>query len=122
DSTSSIVVMMPGVYAVAVTDRGCTTLDSILVNQLPYPVISLPGETSLCGSDPIVLTANPNPGLHYIWSTADTTQSISVSAPGTYSISVCDSAYISTDSVIVNQIPLPALSLPLDTLLCGNTP
>jgi len=122
DSTSSIVVMMPGVYAVAVTDRGCTTLDSILVNQLPYPVISLPGETSLCGSGPIVLTANPNPGLHYIWSTTDTTQSISVSAPGTYSISVFDSACKSTDSVIVNQYPLPALSLPLDTLLCGNTP
>lgn len=55
-----------------------------LTKQMPVPTITS-SSTFLCGEgDDLVLTASPN--NHYAWSTGDTTQSIVVTAPGSYTV------------------------------------
>lgn len=75
---------------------------------------------TLCKGDKITLTA---PGaVSYQWSTGDTTQSISVSKPGKYSVSItslCGSA--ASDSLIVTAVDPPAVPIfKTDTICKGN--
>ena len=77
-------------YYAVFTDSGtgCTAVGdaTITVNQLPTPSINVPG--LLCNGGTINLTASG--GVTYIWSTGETTNPITVNAPGTYSVTVTD--------------------------------
>jgi gliding motility-associated-like protein len=49
--------------------------------------------TAICSGNPVTLIATPSagtPGYIYVWSTGETTQSISVNKAGTYTVSVSD--------------------------------
>jgi gliding motility-associated-like protein len=62
-----------------------------------------PDTLLLCNSpNPLILDAK-NPGATYLWSTGATTQTISVTTPGTYSVTVTGPCGIGVDSVIVNE-------------------
>ncbi len=65
--------------------------------------VSISGNTSVCPGNGTNLTANPsggNPPYDYFWSNGSTTQNISVSAIGTYSVTVTDfNGNIATASV-----------------------
>lgn len=61
-----------------------------LTQQVPAgsgsAIITASGSTNLCAGDAVTLTANA--GTDYVWSTGDTTQSISVTAAGNYTVTV----------------------------------
>ncbi|MEI6683537.1 MAG: PKD domain-containing protein [Bacteroidota bacterium] len=73
-----------------------------------------------CSPQTITLTATPGSGTSpytYLWNTAATTQTIIVSATGTYSVTVTDAASTPCTasnqiSVLVNPAPVPAISGP----------
>lgn len=78
-----------GLYYVDVLDTvsGCTTTDSIMVTVPASPSFTL-SDTSVCGTQ---YTINGPAGPYvYDWSTLDSTQSITVSASGNYSLTVTD--------------------------------
>ena len=81
----------PGLFYLTVEDAiGCEYTDSIVLEQYASPSISLGPDTSLRSFDPLVLT--PGPGFEeYDWSTGESSESISVTAKGTYSVTVTDS-------------------------------
>ncbi|NUQ22590.1 MAG: T9SS type A sorting domain-containing protein [Saprospiraceae bacterium] len=66
--------------------------------------------TVLCEGESIVLTALEQ-GDSYLWSTGETTQSITVSAGGTYSVSVNYGCLVEMGSVELTQIPIPQTNL-----------
>ena len=89
-TTSSTTILSNGNYSVTVTDaQGCTGITSYNAVIPSLPLISISGATQLCSGISTVLSASP--GLtDYVWSTSQTGQSITVSSPGTYSVTASD--------------------------------
>lgn len=118
DTTSSIQVSTTGTYFVTVTNpqNGCTSSDTINVTFHPYPQVDLGNDTMTCGI--LVLDAG-NPGSSYLWNTGQTTQTITVSQTGFYSVTVTNSGgCASTDSIFVLVNPTFSIDLGPDTLVC----
>ena len=62
---------------------------------------------NLCDVGGFVTLNSGNPGATHLWSTGDTTQSISVNIPGTYSVLVTGSCGIGNDTVTITSCALP---------------
>lgn len=96
-------VNQPGKYWVMIEDA-CQgqAADTIEIKTLPSPSVRLGSDTTLCSSLPLVLDAS-NPGSSYLWSTGETSRSISVSTSGIYHVKVTNSIGCSgTDTIKVN--------------------
>ncbi|MEY4486283.1 MAG: hypothetical protein RL440_814 [Bacteroidota bacterium] len=92
---------------------GCTTtaIKPIAVNVIPSAVTSISGPTTFCAGNTVTLTA-PAAGS-YLWSTNDTTQSITVAASGTYDVDVTTAGCTATSAPIaitVNALPSPVVT------------
>jgi gliding motility-associated-like protein len=107
-------------FHVTVTHQACSSKDSVQVNTMAIPVVNLLGDRHLCDGETLYLDAG-NPGNQYLWSTGDTTQSISLTLPGEYWVRVGYFPCYNYDTVNVDLITL-AVELGPDTLLCpgGN--
>ncbi|HCE54956.1 MAG TPA: hypothetical protein DER05_08120, partial [Lutibacter sp.] len=97
-TTSTINVTAAGNYSVTVTDgnSGCSSVATVTVtgNATP-PAASISGNavlTCTTQSATLVATATVSGTASYLWNTGDTTASITVSAPGEYSVVVLDSS------------------------------
>ena len=79
-----------GLFYLTVEDViGCEYTDSMVIEEYTSPSITLGPDTILRSFDPLVLT----PGSdfeEYTWSTGESTESISVTEKGTYSVTVID--------------------------------
>ncbi|WP_433780055.1 gliding motility-associated C-terminal domain-containing protein [Flavobacterium anhuiense] len=104
--------LISGNYYVSQTLNGCEStrlLVSVTVNPTPVaPSISADGATTFCQGGSVTLTSTG--GSSYLWSTGATTQSITVSASGNYSVKVsnasgCYSAFSTATTVTVNATP-----------------
>ncbi|MBX2907254.1 MAG: T9SS type A sorting domain-containing protein [Taibaiella sp.] len=88
----------------------------------PKPIVtSLSGSFAICPGDSVFLTSSP--GISYLWSTGDTTQTIKVLAAGNYAVIRYDTfqCYITSDSVAVTFKPVPTLSSTLTPPpICNN--
>ncbi|RYD93428.1 MAG: hypothetical protein EOP50_11150, partial [Sphingobacteriales bacterium] len=111
-TTQSITVSDAGSYTVSVNNGVCTTAPSAatvvsLTAGLPTPTITASGATTFCEGGSVTLTSSSATGN--IWSNGATTQSITVSASGNYSVLVnngtCASASSAATTVTVNQLP-----------------
>ena len=99
-----------GVFTITVTARYRICPDtsaSRTVTVIPQPAIYLGSDTSICaGSEPVTLTDNINAGnplASWIWSTGQTTSSISVTTPGTYYATVNVNNCYASDTVLVQS-------------------
>ncbi|MNJ85413.1 C protein alpha-antigen precursor [compost metagenome] len=129
-TTQSITVTTPGSYTVQITDgNGCQSPASapqnIIVNPNPVaPTITASGATTFCDGGSVTLTSSTE--ATYLWSTGETTQSISVTTSGSYSVQVTDAAgcsNTSNTSVTVNPNPaVPTITAGGATTFCdGNS-
>jgi hypothetical protein len=111
-------------YIVAVTNgSGCVDMDTVVVTvvPLPTPAISTSGPTTFCAGNNVKLTSIAAP--FYKWSTSpnDTLQTITVSATGTYSVTIKNSIGCSgTKSISVTVNPLPTVDAGLNANTCAN--
>src|SRR5438045_9004535 len=81
-----------GSYTVSVTDaNGCvhSLHDALPIYPLPVVSITPSGSTTFCAGGSVDLTANPA-GASYLWSNGAVTRTITVSAGGTYTVTVTD--------------------------------
>ncbi|SMG51918.1 gliding motility-associated C-terminal domain-containing protein [Marivirga sericea] len=116
-TTPSISVTASGTYTLEVTtDAGCTSevssaIEVTVIPSPPIPVITsdqINGNFTICQGESITLTATEADS--YNWSNAATTQSITVSEQGTFSVVVTNSSTCVSDSsesvtVIVSSSP-----------------
>jgi gliding motility-associated-like protein len=96
--------------------------DTAVFQLFPQLQADLGPDFIICQGDVISLTPtlNFNNGVSYLWSNGATTSSISISAAGTYWVTVEDSCYIDTDSVTVT-IPAPfTFNFGPDQVLCSG--
>ncbi|MBL0339543.1 MAG: T9SS type A sorting domain-containing protein [Bacteroidetes bacterium] len=89
-TSQSINVTSSGAYSVRVTNSsGCSKVSpvtNVSVNSSPIATISASGSTNLCQGESVVLSASN--GSNYLWSNGQTSQSINVSTPGSYLVTV----------------------------------
>jgi len=94
----------PGTYFVTVTDNnGCIGTDSIVIseNLLPEPLID--GIFAYCPTYSTEISATSG-YVTYEWSTTEVSESITVTSPGTYTVTVTDaSGCIGETSVSVSE-------------------
>lgn len=90
ETAQKISVKNEGIYTVTVTDgSSCKTTGSISVIVRDNPVPQLNNTSSICGGDPVVLSPTGN-YVKYVWNTGATTNTISVTNPMTYIVTVTD--------------------------------
>ena len=108
DTTPTIVVPGPNIYAVTITTQaGCQVVDSVYIAQLiPAPMPQLGGNRILCFTDTLDAGMGGQ-GMSYLWNTGAITQRIPVTQSGLYRVTVThplgcsgsDAAFITLDSL-----------------------
>ncbi len=89
------------------------------VRVLVSPVANLGTDTTQCEGT-ITLNA-ANPGSTYLWSTTETSQTITVDTSGTYVVTVtAANGCTDADAVVVNIAPFPVANLGADRTQCGG--
>lgn len=106
-------------YSVTVTNEySCPASDSVYVS-FEDPTVNITGTTAICDGEPAILNATTG-YASYLWAPGqDTTQSITVTAPGQYSVTVLDSNGCEGQaSVTVTIISIPPIDLGNDQMIC----
>jgi PKD repeat protein len=84
---------MAGNYTLTVTNsNGCAASNttSVVVNAKPTCYISADPGSEVCAGNNVTLTENGGDAVSWLWTTAETTSSIVVSASGTYGVTITD--------------------------------
>jgi gliding motility-associated-like protein len=115
----------PGNYSVSLRLTNRCGLDTTLTQ--PFIINNVPPDPTaavvLCtGSE--VLDANPSdlPGLTYVWSTGDSTETITVNRQAVYRVAVTNAAGCTTNGEIRAVDNRPIVELGNDLTICQNTP
>src|SRR5690606_27207372 len=89
ETSNSITVSNAGTIIVTVTDfAGCTATASKTLNVFANPTAQISGEENICLGGSAIWTASG--GISYVWSTSETSNSITVSNAGTVIVTVTD--------------------------------
>ncbi|MDF2438074.1 MAG: Ig-like protein [Bacteroidota bacterium] len=110
-----------GMYNVSLmltSNLGCRDTASLtaVVNALPSNAITASGPLEFCSGDSVILSAATGT-YTYMWSTADTTQSITVLTSGTYVVIITDSitGCSANNMEMINVLPSPVVFAGNDT-------
>lgn len=115
DTNQTIRVISNGSFFVQVTDTsGCQSIPSAtttvtVYNLPPTPVITVNGSTDVCEHDSVILTSSP--GITYLWSTGDTTQSIAANTAGDFTVQTINGVgcpSLPSGAVTITTRPAPA--------------
>ncbi|MCY7353358.1 MAG: gliding motility-associated C-terminal domain-containing protein [Cytophagaceae bacterium] len=103
----------------SVNQRGCVAQANKTLTVQPIPDVSLGPDRSYCTNSPQTLSIPELPGATYRWSTGETTTSIIPKRTGTYSVSVALGSCRDTDTVRIEVLPSPILSVKAEVPLCA---
>lgn len=115
ENTSWVSVSDTGTYSLYVlyTDSLCMVSDTLELLNYEAPDVSVLGDTIVCEGETSVLYSN-SIFANYLWSTGESTESISVDTAGDYALTVTSSSTgcNATDSTtfVVNELPIIELS------------
>ena len=123
-NSASISVTSSGNYFVTVTDlNNCFAIDTFNIAFKQPQISSKVLDTLMCPNTSFLISPASIPGS-YLWSTGQTTQSITVTTAGIYTLTVIDSigCTISKDTTVMSNFPPPSIQLGNDTSICfGGT-
>jgi hypothetical protein len=109
------------------TNRNTPTIE-ILERKCPERAVTITGARSLCPGDTLLLSADSG-FVRYRWSTGDTTRSLRISSPGTYTVTATDAdSCTATGDVTVTAAPGAILlhtrstpaHVPIGTIWCDT--
>ncbi|OJV52913.1 MAG: hypothetical protein BGO31_03935 [Bacteroidetes bacterium 43-16] len=121
---STLAVTQANPYKVVVTGaNGCTdTSVTANITIVPKPVVHLGNDTAVCANETLQLNAG-NQGATYLWSNNTTAQTIDVTTPGQYSVTVTNNFNcIARDTINVTHLAIPVVDLGADTAICPSRP
>jgi hypothetical protein len=122
-TTRGIYVKETDTYKLTVTDTRTGCMDSteiaISVEDNLRPTIS---GMDICAGNPATLEVLPNdPSYSFEWSNGETSPTIVVSQPATYTVTVSKDGCSGTAEFIVNESPNPEFEILGEDIVCGNT-
>lgn len=115
---SAINIHQSGIYWIEVTDENsCVNRDSINVNMIPKPLVNLGNDRMICPNTQTQLNASI--AGQYLWSTGQTSFSISVSNSGKYWLEVTNSNNCkSSDTINISTFPEPEIPIEKRYIKC----
>lgn len=119
-----ITVSTSGAYSVTVTNaNGCTSSCSKTIVVVPLPFCSITGDDFICQEGQFTQLCAPPGAASYLWSTGETTNCISVSTAGTFSVTSANAnGCTSSCSMTVMVNPLPSCMINGNSSICqGQT-
>lgn len=120
-TTQSITTNTLGDFAVRVTDGSCSSISrqaTILSQPDETPTITALSETVFCEGSSVVLQGSP--ASNYLWSNGDTTQTTTVTQPGTYALTPQGTCAPFTSSSITVSPIASHISNAVSVALCDN--
>jgi gliding motility-associated-like protein len=110
-TTSSISVNTAGSYTVSSTNNCGTSSVTVNVTTTTTPVVNVSsnGGTILCPGQSLTLTASG--ADTYVWSGGQTTSSITINAPGIYTVTGTSSCGTASGSITITQGTAPSISV-----------
>ena len=118
DTTSTIQAPLTIPYWVKVSNYICSATDTINAIHVSPPALTWPNDTLVCNSLSVLLNVK-NPNASYLWSTGDTTQQITITKSGVYSIQIQRKPCIFKDTInIVLSLLPPAVNLGNNAIVC----
>ena len=119
-ATINVAPIATTTFTVTVTDlTGCTGIARSTVQVNPKPNVDISGSTVFCRVNPVALTASG--ALTYLWSTGQTTSSISVSPISTteYRVTGTDSnGCVASDTIRVSVADFSQVSITGNNIIC----
>lgn len=107
---ATLFVNQSGTFTVTAISNGCQAVSSpvtVVVNPLPQPTISANGPLTFCNGESVVLSATA--ADTYNWSNGASSQSVTITQSGTYSVTVTDvngcSGTSSPATILVHAAP-----------------
>ncbi|HEY3386197.1 MAG TPA: gliding motility-associated C-terminal domain-containing protein, partial [Saprospiraceae bacterium] len=113
------VVTQPGMYWVEVSLANCATADTIHVDFAQPVSVDLGTDTTLCPGAELILNAQAT-GATYEWQDLSGQPTYTVNQSGTYYVSLNIAGCMAADTLEVDYMVLPAISLGPDTSLCDG--
>ena len=125
ETTETITVTTTDTYSVEVTVGGCTLMDEITVTFIDPPTIDLGPDVEVCGNESfeIIPTITGDlTGATFLWSTGETTETITVTETDTYTLEISIDQCVVSDSIVVTFIDPPVVELGDDIAACSDAP
>lgn len=123
DTAPSTTINNPGTYYITATNCVGSKEDSIKVPTPPVPSVTITGPSLICPGDTILIAATSSQlNVTYTWSNGATTNTITVNAPGSYSVTVSNCSGSGADTLsIAYPSPITVGLLASKTTACEGT-
>jgi len=118
--TPEITVSSSGTYTVSVTRGYCTEVDSKILTFVNPVTVNLGGDINICTGTSAILDAGYFAGSAYMWSTGLNTQSITVTNPGNYTVTVTNACGNSSDIINVAIVNSPSVNIGDNFTICNG--
>lgn len=104
---------------ILVNDGSCFNSDTVIINYYPEIKLNLGGNKQICEGESLTLVTNTNfPSGYFLWSTGETTPSITVNTENSYKVTVTVNNCQASDSMDLEVNLKPIIDLGKDTSLC----
>lgn len=113
-SGNSYTVNTLGTYSLTISNNCGSSTDVITVGIQPLPLVDAGGDTAACATS-LQLAPVASNVTSYIWSEGSTTNAITVSATGLYSVTVANQCGVASDDIQVSLYDAP--TMPFNNLL-----
>ncbi len=123
ETSRIICTNVSGTYWVEVTDgNGCHNTDTVSVYANTPPTVSLGPDFTICNGGLHTLSVPQVAGQNYLWTNGATANSITISAAGTYAITVTDflTGCSTIDEVVGTESATPVAGFAMNTTGCPN--
>lgn len=114
-----LTVTQPGTYEVLGSNACGADSISITVTAASLPQVDINGPVTFCEGGSAVLQASGTGD--FTWSTGSTADELTVSTPGTYTVTASTACGTDVASVVVTQQPLPQVTITGTTSFCAGT-
>lgn len=88
---------------------GSDTSSIVSVTVAGAPTVNLGNDTAICTGESMTLQASVGSGNSYLWNNGQTSQSITVSGSGSYSVTVTNGACSASDTINIGILPSPSI-------------
>lgn len=112
-------VLVPGNYSAELLENGCTFVDSVILTDIPIPVVDLGSDTTVCSSDNHMIGSIID-NATYTWNNGSSNANIQVTESGNYMLTVNVEGCSGTDEVNITVNENPDIDLGSDRTICDG--
>lgn len=122
DTNPEIDVTNAGYYEVTATDtNGCNTVSGMTLGNYALPIVDLGPDFSVCSGDNFTLDGTHAAAGTYLWSTGQTTATITTNVADTFWLELSDTnTCMTSDTIIVSNFADPDPFIGNDTNICAG--